>query len=468
MNLALDLLDDGERVVALDSSPDPEMLDKFKRHGGLCLAYVISPTLDYSIVGIANASTFTAVMPDDALNLASAYAVEESHVIKHDGGKLVIHAHVGNVALRDLLERNSFFVSENEGCACIKIFNSYANMARLILREFPPEMAGFSDGPVNSQREIHMVLPGSNFEAMALLMQAAKVGHYLGGRKIHFHIICENAAGVVRAVLSHYPSLEKCCASLSAIEEKEEMSFGRAAGLLVNRHDKACITVVPCFESDPKHLATVMRIHEEVKGDMPYRLLLPVGLKDFLDSAVRRNPRLFGCVSWFRDDSECCSRDAVFKEEMDRVARVIHEKWIEETKNQIRVAEEAENHVKAKLLRAKPAYKTWHELSEDQKNANRSQADHAAVKIRAVGMDPNRTSGKSWATWCSDHKAEIEQLARVEHERWAANLWIGGWSYGKHRDDTRKLHDNLVAYENLDQATKDYDIDAVKGLARYL
>jgi hypothetical protein len=55
----------------------------------------------------------------------------------------------------------------------------------------------------------------------------------------------------------------------------------------------------------------------------------------------------------------------------------------------------------------------------------------------------------------------------MEHERWAAVRWMGGYKPGK-RDDTARTHPNLVPYDNLDQSTRDYDTEQVKQAATYL
>ncbi len=50
-----------------------------------------------------------------------------------------------------------------------------------------------------------------------------------------------------------------------------------------------------------------------------------------------------------------------------------------------------------------------------------------------------------------------ELLARNTHEIWARQRIAEGWRYGPRRDDARKEHPNLVSYEELSEAEKDYD-----------
>ncbi|BCM94235.1 hypothetical protein IAD21_06138 [Abditibacteriota bacterium] len=51
----------------------------------------------------------------------------------------------------------------------------------------------------------------------------------------------------------------------------------------------------------------------------------------------------------------------------------------------------------------------------------------------------------------------MEVVARNTHEVWAMQRLSDGWSYGPHRNDERKEHPGLVAYEELSESEKDYD-----------
>lgn len=50
-----------------------------------------------------------------------------------------------------------------------------------------------------------------------------------------------------------------------------------------------------------------------------------------------------------------------------------------------------------------------------------------------------------------------EQLARNAHEIWAKQRLADGWSFGPERNDSRKEHPCLVAYEELPDSEKEYD-----------
>jgi RyR domain-containing protein len=50
-----------------------------------------------------------------------------------------------------------------------------------------------------------------------------------------------------------------------------------------------------------------------------------------------------------------------------------------------------------------------------------------------------------------------ELLAKNAHENWARQRMEDGWRWGPRRDDAKKEHPSLVAYEELSEEEKRYD-----------
>lgn len=51
----------------------------------------------------------------------------------------------------------------------------------------------------------------------------------------------------------------------------------------------------------------------------------------------------------------------------------------------------------------------------------------------------------------------VEAIARVNHDVWAAKRIAEGWRFGPNRDDEKRLHPDLLAYEHLSETEKTYD-----------
>ncbi len=50
-----------------------------------------------------------------------------------------------------------------------------------------------------------------------------------------------------------------------------------------------------------------------------------------------------------------------------------------------------------------------------------------------------------------------ELLAKNSHDNWASQRIADGWTCGPRRDDALKQHPDLVPYEDLSDAEKEYD-----------
>lgn len=62
----------------------------------------------------------------------------------------------------------------------------------------------------------------------------------------------------------------------------------------------------------------------------------------------------------------------------------------------------------------------------------------------------------------------VEAIARVNHDQWAAERIAQGWRYGEVRDDGRKLHPDLIPYEQLTEGEKRFDREGAKAIVSEL
>ena len=57
----------------------------------------------------------------------------------------------------------------------------------------------------------------------------------------------------------------------------------------------------------------------------------------------------------------------------------------------------------------------------------------------------------------ADLEQLVEKMALNVHEVWAAGRIADGWTWGPVRDDVKKHHPCLVAYDDLPDSEKEYD-----------
>jgi hypothetical protein len=145
-------------------------------------------------------------------------------------------------------------------------------------------------------------------------------------------------------------------------------------------------------------------------------------------------------------------RDVLLGSVREEMAKAIHEKYREDNKDK-RSADD-------------PAMASWEKLLEDLRESNRRQADHIPVKLKAVGCDFAQVCGRA-PKLVEFTKDEIERMAEMEHARFVAERFMQGWSQGP-RNQEKKTSPYLVEWKELDEATKEYDRQAVRAMPEIL
>ncbi|MCL2773000.1 MAG: RyR domain-containing protein [Oscillospiraceae bacterium] len=141
--------------------------------------------------------------------------------------------------------------------------------------------------------------------------------------------------------------------------------------------------------------------------------------------------------------------NVIFDDHIEQLARKIHENYLEK----MRAAGDT-NH---------PNVIEWDVLSDEFKESNRAQARGIVDKLRVIGLTFG-AGGETLQTVEEFDDTTILLLAQIEHIRWMNEKLANGWVYDPVRDDGKKLHPCLVAYDNLSPDEQQKDIDAVNNI----
>ncbi len=440
--LARDIVAKGKRAVLVESDPEHVAALETGKIPILQGDATLAATL--RAAGANEAARLVAAAGDDRTNLAIAMAAAQIGIPE-------IHMHNSHPSLCDLCQRHRAITPGPE--STLHVFNRFRNSARCTLSAFPLEQ------PTG---EVRLILPATTPLGEALLIEAALTGHYSHDRRVHLHLIGPRAENDAPVLLARMPGLTQCL-TLETISTPADLFAREAAATVASPEDS--LTVVTSLDDEGLGFTRALELLELLRSHPRLRLLLPAAAASPLRDSMARHPEWNNRVGFLPAPETVCGFDAVIGESVDRTARAIHENWLAETRRQIDAARAAGDESLARRHEAKPAFRPWSDLSEELRGANRSQAGHLAVKIRAAGWDPRSVTPAQWQTLPAE---TLELLARMEHERWAAYLHLTGWVFGTPRDDAAKRHPNLVPFDALDEPTKDYDREAVRHVSDYL
>jgi hypothetical protein len=463
--LAAELAESADTKVVLIDTTESAELEALQRKGVLVCIGDGGNVSVMQQAGLSRASRLVLITGDDRANIGMALAAAESLPLERVNEPLDFFVHVGEVATRNILQRNGMLDFKQDPRHRIRLFNCHANRARIAFNECPLEWHARKDNPKCLHDEVHLVVGVLSPLEKAMVVHAAHIGHFRQGGKVRVHLVSMRAKADEAALLKEYPGFRKC-AELESRPIAEADDFVDAVAEAASAWSKdSLVTVLPGGSAEAA-LAEALLLGERLKGGPILRVLLDAQSDSGIRSMVEKNEKLATWIRFLPDLLAAVGKNAVFQQSLDRVARKIHETWKRQTDEKICKAELDGDTKKAAEHRAKDTYRDWDDLTEEQKDANRLATDHIPVKFRAVGLDPKDGHAVREA-WPKLNDQELDLLSRMEHERWAAPYWMAGWTFGERKDEL-KQHNNLVPYDELDQGTKDYDVQQVRSAAQYL
>jgi hypothetical protein len=315
------------------------------------------------------------------------------------------------------------------------------SLAHKVLERYPLDYENLAE---DDPRQAHLILIGFPREAEKMLLAAAHTAHFANGLLPRVGIF--NARPEARQQFeARYPYADKAAEIHFAPFPLESREGGKI--LLEWAGDERFLTTLAFF-SEPASLAIqqVLGLPPELKGERLQKLLYlgaqhwQKPLLQFLES-LHLHP--------FGIDIGALDMEALT---YARLAEALHETY------------------RAKNPQVTgPAALPWKSLPMEYKQSNFSQAAHFLVKVRAIAcelQDPQDPSAPGTLEFeLKEH--EVECLARMEHARWVAERSLGGWRFCPDRDNTLLYHPNLVAYDELDEPTKEKDRDFVRELPEH-
>ena len=345
----------------------------------------------------------------------------------------------------------------------LRFFNVFETGTRTWLDEHPP--FGSADGRKGDYPP-HLIVVGVGQLGTSLVVGAARSWltrhpeaalRPAPGLRPSITLVDRAAEAKREALLARHPLLRDFCELVACEMDIRSPEFEQAAFLLGSEGRCTATSVYVCLDDDSGGLAAALTLMQRIGVERPavpivVRMRQNAGLATLLTGASGEG-NLHGFALL---DRTCTPQLLLGQTPSEIIARAIHEGY---RSHALARGESPETN---------PSAVPWDELPEDLKESNRRQADHIAVKLEAVGcaIDP-LVDGP--ATLLELAPREVEPMAELEHDRWAAERLFEGWTYAPgEKDLERKTSPYLVPWAELAEGVKELDRDTVRGLPAFL
>lgn len=328
--------------------------------------------------------------------------------------------------------------------------------------------SGFGESAVGSP---------SSFPAGATRRQPGDLG------QCQITLVAPDASQSVKLLYERFPTLANAC-HLDAVEA--DPADPESPPLKIGLHVPAerCLAVV-CTDGDD---AGAVRASIAVRRALPPTVGLVIATlgESAVPELLRAGSAGFPNAAAFSLLDRACTPQVLLNGIAEEIAQSVHADYVRRRLEELRRAgaavpkERSDGPVQpagSLYLRQRrtntatpdgdPALLPWDQLPETLRESNRDQAADIGRKLALVGchLEPSA----SWEAMPREFSpAELELLARAEHDRWCEERQRNGWQWGPERDVEHKRHPDLVPWEQLSERAKNLDRDAVRAVPLFL
>lgn len=449
--LVRDFRANGDRVVAIERDGGSAGVSICR---GLGAQVLVGSATDPDVLRTAcagRAAHVVAVTGDDGVN--AGVAVRVYQLVRDRKAKLkgTVHCWIQVVDLRlATLLQHHHILTETRASFEAHIFDTYHATARQLLADHPLDHEPF--GPEDPRR-VHLIIAGFGAMGESLTVQAARIGSFANGLTPRVTVVDLRAGQREREFAGDHPQVgDLVDLAFVAGDVRDPAVLERIRGWA--DETGTLTTIAVCLDDDTRSLSCALGVLSRLDNtDTPLlvRMSESDGLATLLDDEV--------CdATWARVDAfgtveGSCTREALLHEELDAIARVLHEDFVEKRLAEGRDPDD-------------PSLRPWERLDESLKASSRASADHIPVKLRAVDCHA-ATDGDAARRIDTFTDPELELLGRMEHARWCAERRLAGWTPGARRPPEKETPD-LVPWDELTDDVKKLDFDVVAGIPRFL
>ncbi len=436
----------GAKVVVIDPAPDEALLHECEALGICVLGGDAADPRVLRRARVEAAAEIVVITPEDETNVRIATKIRKL-VSAHAGTLPKCHVHLANINLRAGLQDLVELDAEKKSACRLHFFDVYDDEARRVLLALPLDGPGIG---FHSPVSVHVVILGFGRMGRSLALRAAKMGHFANRKPLRLSVIDRHAAQQEQGFLFHYPALATeniCRLDFHPAEAQSDISrrlvedWAAAPDTLLH--------IFVCLDSNAEALEVGLRLRDALVARPDANLFVRIKSSESLADILELKPTLGPRITAFGMVEDACCHHAFRREHNEALARAIHAEFVAS-----RLADSA------RTAQNDPALRSWEELREELREANRQQADHMCIKLRTFRCELVELADPRPGITQFDPE-ELEVMAELEHARWNAERWLNGWRYGRPSDKHKRISEYLVRWDELTDTIKKYDRDTI-------
>jgi len=436
----------GMEVVVLEQDEGNDWLESTRSLGAVTLVGDATDPDMLHQAKVEKAKYLIAVMGDDGANAEIAVRAEDS-VREQADGVLTCLIHIVDPQLYDLLGEKEL-QGTNQRNFRLELFNIYDRGARLILNTV--------GNPGHPSTPTALLIIGMGKLGESLILHTIKQwreGETFQEDRLRIKVIDRDALVKAEALSIRYPRLEQVCELVPLEMEIGSPEFIRADFLFDQIGQPGVDQVFVCLDNDSLGLQAGLSLAQRMANHqvpIVIRMTEDTGLATLLEGESGRqgsfqNLHAFGLIN------QTCTPDLLLGATNEILARELHAVYLRDHP----IPEEGESKSSALV--------PWEQLPERLKESNRVQAANIGNTLAVCGYRITRL--RDWdASEMEFPPAEVEEMARWEHERWYRERREDGWREGPERDDKKKTNPDLVDWEVLEEEEKEKNRRYVRSI----
>jgi hypothetical protein len=451
VQLVRDLRADHKRVVAIESDEKNEHISICRDLGAMVVVGNAGEVDVLRRAGADRVEQVFAAFGDDGANVEVAVHLRElrRELTRKNPRPLDCRVHIVDPMLCETLHVHGMFREAGSGFAA-HVSNIFENSARALLEAHPLDRVPI--GP-DDPRTVHLLIVGFGKMGQAVALQAAKIGHFANGKRMRITVVDRDADARQRAFLARYAQFTRVCDTEFVKAEFESLEFFERLRKWDAAKDTLSLIAI-CLDDDAASLKCALLLSSQLgETDAPFfiRMQEATGLSALLARGSGATPLLRHAHAFGQIDV-AASLPRWLRPDQDKFAKAAHEGF-----GRVRDA--------AASPAADYSKVAWDELPAWLRDSNRQFADHAPVKLRAIGCRiDGEGAGASVATFTD---TESGVMARMEHSRWCGERYLAGWRQGDY-DEVHKVSPHLADWHELRPEIRKCDHQMVQLIPQLL